>query len=249
MSSCLVRFPVLEYSTAVQLFTKDKSADIVRAFHLSEEDLVLPKEQLIFKATGWDVLRPPTQQASTTPPDRVTLKSFNRAQVARIYELTFRMKKSGTRNMGDMIDDLCPLDPRPAVAPHMADSRKRKLDQGSLEARVRELIGPETTTHKLYDVFSDNYACIDRMDKECYAYGKKAWVRHLHTDALYCMAWYLMDSCHAIWEEYTRESVYSQTHGNNAATAAVESLSSADYLINLTNEFLAKYPHEQKKEH
>ncbi len=242
--------PICDYSTAVHLFTRDKPAAIVRLCrNLSEEDLILPKEQLIFKATGWDVLRPANEQGSTIPLSRTTLKKFNRAQLARIYEITFRTKKSGSPSMERMIDDLCPEEETDTVTPDAADSRKRKLDQGALETRVKELIGPETTTHKLYDIFSDNYACIDRLDKEYYAYGKKAWVRHLHTDALYCMAWYVMDSCHAIWEEYVRESVYAQSSGNNAATAAVASLSSTDYLIELTNKFLSKYPCKEKKHH
>jgi hypothetical protein len=240
-------FPLLEYSTAVHLFQKEKPAAIIRAFHLSEADLTLPKEQLIFKATGWDVLRPETEQGSTTPLDRTTLKKFSRAQLVRTYELAFRKQKAGSRTMEEMIDDLCPPDPTPSPTSDATDNRKRKLDLAALEVHVKELLGPETTSHTLYDVFSDNYACIDRMDKEYYAYGHKAWVRHLHTDALYCIAWYLMDSCHTIYEEYIRENVYWKTRGNNAATAAVESLSSADYLISLTAEFLAKYPQKKKK--
>jgi hypothetical protein len=184
---------------------------------------------------------------STAPLDRATLKKFSRAQLVRIYELAFRKQKAGTRTMEEMIDDLCPPDPTPSNTSDTNNSRKRKLDLGALEARVKELLGPATTSHTLYDVFSDNYACIDRMDKEYYAYGHKAWVRHLHTDALYCIAWYLMDSCHAIYEEYRRENVYWQTGGNNAATAEVVSHSSADYLINLTTQFLAKYPHRKNK--
>lgn len=39
----------------------------------------------------------------------------------------------------------------------------------TLEARIEELIGPDTATHKLYDIFSDNFSCIDQMDKEFYA--------------------------------------------------------------------------------
>lgn len=58
-----------------------------------------------------------------------------------------------------------------------------------------------------------------------------------------------MNTCHSIYEEYRRESVQAQTGGNNAAIANVQPLSSTDYLIELTNDFLVKYPHEQKKEH
>lgn len=125
-----------------------------------------------------------------------------------------------------------------------ARSQKRKLDHAALEARVKELVGPDSSTHKLYDIFSDNFSCIDQMDKEFYAYGHKAWQRHLHSAAHYFVGWYLMNTYHSIYEEYRGESVHAQTGGNNAATAEVQPLSSTDYLIELVNEFLLKYPHE-----
>jgi len=242
-------FPKLSYKTAVQIFKADLPAAIVRAFKLSETDLTLSKEQLVFKATGWDVLRPVEQQGSSARLDRDTLKGFCRAQVARIYELTFHNTKSTGRSMSDMLDELCPPDTQPATSTPARTSQKRKLDHASLEARVKELVGPDTATHKLYDIFSDNFSCIDQMDKEFYAYGHKAWQRHLHSAALYSVGWYLMNTCHSIYEEYRRESVQAQTGGNNAAIAEVQPLSSTDYLIELVNEFLVKYPHHQKKEH
>jgi hypothetical protein len=241
--------PKLSYKTAVQIFKSDLPAAIVHAFKLNETDLTLPKEQLVFKATGWDVLRPVDQQGSSAPLDRDMLKGFSRAQVARIYELTFRNAKSSGISMTEMLDELFPPDTQPVVNAPAPTSRKRKLDHASLEARVKELVGPDTATHKLYDIFSDNFSCIDQMDKEFYAYGHKAWKRHLHSAALYSVAWYLMNSCHSIYEEYRRERVAARTGGNNAAIADVQPLSSTDYLIKLAEEFLVKYPQQQKKEH
>ena len=242
-------FPKLSYKTAVQIFKDDLPAAIVRAFKLSEADLNLSKEKLVWNATGWDVLRPVDQQGSSEPLDRDTLKGFCRAQIARIYENTFRNTRSKGCSVNSMIDELCPPDPRSTTSTASLSRQKRKLDHAALEARVKELIGPDSPTHKLYDIFSDNFSCIDQMDKEFYAYGHKGWLRHLHSAALYSIAWYLMNTCHSIYEEYRRESVQAQTGGNNAAIANVQPLSSTDYLIELTNDFLVKYPHEQKKEH
>jgi hypothetical protein len=189
------------------------------------------------------------QQGSSAALDHDVLKGFCRAQVARIYEKTFRTAKSTGLSMAAMMDELCPPDIQPATSTPARASQKRKLDHASLEARVKELIGPDTATHKLYDIFSDNFSCIDQMDKEFYAYGHKAWNRTLHSSALYSVGWYLMNTCHSIHEEYRRESVQGQTGGNNTATAEVRPLSSTDYLIELVNEFLVKYPQHEKKEH
>lgn len=182
-------FPKLSYKTAVQIFKDDLPAAIVRAFKLSEADLNLSKEKLVWNATGWDVLRPVDQQGSSEPLDRDTLKGFCRAQIARIYENTFRNTRSKGCSVNSMIDELCPPDPQSTTSTASLSRQKRKLNHAALEARVKELIGPDSPTHKLYDIFSDNFSCIDQMDKEFYAYGHKGWHCHftLRSSLLHCV--------------------------------------------------------------
>jgi hypothetical protein len=121
-------------------------------------------------------------------------------------------------------------------------SRKRKLVAASLTARADELQAPETTSHQVYDIFHDYYSCIDQMDKVFYAHGRLRYIHHPNVYALHCAAFYVMSSCHAIYEEYQRENVDARSKSNNAQVAATQAvLSITDYLIKLTQEFKVKY--------
>ncbi len=233
--------PKLSYKTALAIFENDTPASIIRAFSLSEDCLLLSLAQIVHKATGWDVLRPPHRQGDTTPLDRVTLEGFKRCQVAAIFEAKFKKLKARSYTVEEMVDELCPRDTSAHTMAVSQLSRKRKLAAASLTARADELQAPETTSHQVYDIFHDYYSCIDQMDKVFYAHGRLRYIHHPNVYALHCAAFYVMSSCHAIYEEYQRENVDARSKSNNAQVAATQALSITDYLIKLTQEFKVKY--------
>jgi hypothetical protein len=140
-----------------------------------------------------------------------------------------------------MIDELCPHDTSVHTTTEVQPQQKRKVIAASLEARADALQAPETATHQLYDIFHEYYACIDQMDKAFYAHGRLRYIHHSNVYALHCAAFYVMSSCHAIYEEYQRENVDACSKSNNAQVAATEALSITHYLIKLTQEFKLKY--------
>lgn len=240
--------PLLSYSTALKIFKDDSPASIVRAFNLPIDSVVLPKALLVHRALRWDVLQPATDQGSTAPLSREVLQSFARCQVEEIFKLKFPKIKTRSLSVEMMIEELCPSDNRPLRPESLSAKKKHKLDDAALQARLKQAQGTQTEDHRIYDVFHEFYSCIDQMDKEFYAHGRLRWTHGANANAVQCAAFYLLSTCHSIFEEYHREHIHAQTKGNNMEVLSTPALSITDYLITLVTSFKQKYPHPYKME-
>jgi hypothetical protein len=230
--------PIISYKTALSLFQNDKPGSIVSFLGLPTTSLTQNKPALVHQITGWDVLREPSRQGDTSPLTKERLNKFSADQVAAIYHLTFRRNPPSSATKGDMIAALCPDDDR-HEARHIS---KRRLDRQTLEARRVTLQGQQSTDHRIYDIFHKYYACIDQMDREFYQGGLVRHQHHANRFGLSVILFYLMSTCHSIFEEYKCSKLHAQSGGNNAQARAYESISYADYVLAVTNQFKAAHP-------
>ncbi len=60
--------------------------------------------------------------------------------------------------------------------------------------------------------------------------------------SLQCAAFYLLATCHAIYEEYHLENVHAQSGGNNFKVAQADATSITDYLLSVTLAFKSTHP-------
>jgi hypothetical protein len=225
--------PPLSYKTALSFFLNEKAGSLVSAFHLPTSCLSLSKPTLVHQITGWDVLREPSKQGNSEPMTKERLEKFRAEQVTAIYSQTLRHKPSSSATKADMIAALCP-DDNQHEARHIS---KRRLDRQTLEARLQALQGPQSGDHRIYDIFHRYYACIDQMDREYYKSGLVRYQHHVNVHGLCVVAYYLMLSCHSIFEELRYSKVHAQSGGNNALTRDVPSVSYADFVLAVTHQF------------
>jgi hypothetical protein len=230
--------PPLSYKTALSFFQNDKSGNLVHAFHLPPTCLSLSKAALVHQITNWDVLREPSKQGSTDPITNDRLSKFSMKQVTAIYHQTFHRKPPSSATKASMVAALCPTDI--AEAPrHMS---KRRLDLQALEARLKTLQGQQSTEHRIYDIFHRYYACIDQMDREYYQFGLVRYLHGVNRFGLSVVLYYVMSSCHSIFEELKRSKVHAQSGGNNALTCAVPAMNYAEFVLNVTQQFKLAHP-------
>jgi hypothetical protein len=94
------------YETALALNRNESSATLVKLFERPAEDAQMAREQLIFKITGWDVLRQRDKQESAEPLSYEAASKWPRETLARFYEERLNKKSSKKMTMQNMLHEL-----------------------------------------------------------------------------------------------------------------------------------------------
>lgn len=205
--------PALSYETAISLFMYDKPASIVCTYRLPAEAIAWKKERIVHKATGWDVLRPESDQSANFKITREWLTKIQKERVAAIFRSKYRGNSEKKYKKAEMIKWLCPQDNEPEVVEKSRGTQQR-IDTAHLTAQLKELQGDATTSHIVYDLFHEYHGCVDEMDKDFYEHQRVRYIRGATHSGLCYISAYLLATCIAISDELACVKVYDNSNRN-----------------------------------
>ena len=123
------------YQTAAYLFSKETVSTLVQLFRLPPEWLQKTKQEIIFKGTGWHILRSEASQGNSEVLTYAPASEMNRAQLVAVHQRHLKLKRPSKKNMDDLLSDLFPDEAREhdeaAVAEREGTRRKRTREKGA----------------------------------------------------------------------------------------------------------------------
>jgi hypothetical protein len=140
----LPRQHVCAYETAQALLANESIESLVKMFPGVPNGLKLRPEQLIFEATGWDVLRPPDAQGSSNPLTLLVAQKWKKYQLVGFAKQKLGAAAVKRKNKHELLELLFP-DEMPedgAAAPSGAALQPRKRARKAVQdlAGVRERV-------------------------------------------------------------------------------------------------------------
>jgi hypothetical protein len=240
----LLRAPTISYALAVVIFCKATKEELLSFFDLPDTAAALTKAQMVLNLTQWNVLRPPDHQHDDTPLTYEILKSFDTQRVAAIFEQTKSKLKTRVKTKEQMLEYLCP-EQETHQTPQRSARQQKKFDSVQTNARRAEVRGPHTLTHRVYDLFHTYHASIDDMDKDFYDHCHMRYLHGAKHAALSHIAYYVLATCYAISDEYTREHLHIQSKQNNHVVYSHTAPKMYRFTCDLVHEYVRRnpYPH------
>jgi len=114
-------------------------------FDLDQALLQKAKKDIVYAATGWDVLRPADEQGSTEALSFEVSKGLNRAALLAVHQQAFRLPRQATKKtMKEMLNDLFPKEAREADQA-VTKKKAEKRRQDVMELRALRETGARST--------------------------------------------------------------------------------------------------------
>ncbi len=203
------------YKSALALYQNERAATLVDLFRLPETWKLKTNADIIFEATGWDVLRAEDKQGESAPLSWELCESLTRKQVLDIYTAKFKPKRlaqntSKKKLMQLMFPHHTDIEPVPKAA-------KRKHEVSDLGALRVELRGESTSSHSVYDTWHLDNTDIDRMDQDYAMFYCTSGHYRAEKQGLESIIFFMMMSVRALWEEHHCQVIFDQSGGKRSA--------------------------------
>jgi hypothetical protein len=124
------------WKNAVLLYQQNSTDELVQLFNLEPHWLQEKKSKIVYRATGWDILRPANKQDSLEPLTFADAAKLCKAALLEVHQTSLRLKQPATKKSKDeLLVDIFPHD-RPLSAPATQKSKGQQRQQQvqSLEA-------------------------------------------------------------------------------------------------------------------
>lgn len=231
----------ISYESAAVLFAKESPASLASLLHLTGPDAQESKAAMIFKATGWDPLRPLSAQGAPGPLTYAKAKELKKAQLVPVYKARFPRSKNSSITKANMLAALFPDEAREAE--HASEEREEAARRKRTRAQLNDLDGyrdqvcifriilytacdllkpqqirgahtPEGATHKLFD---QHFNGVDRMNQDYHMFFQLRGFHNVNCWALHAAVFYFFATCRGLCEESVHISKYAHTHGAKSA--------------------------------
>ncbi len=207
------------WASADALFKNETAARLCDLFHLDDNWLTKQPKDIIFHATGWDVMRPPNNQDQSTLLDRDACKKLKVRQLRPIFMQHTKLRRlpkniSKPKMLSVIFGD------ESEVEENETKTAKRKREVADLGHLRDEVRGPAEEGRSVYDVWHKNWNDVDRINEDYHAYYYSPGHRTATKQGLESVVFVMLMNVRAFYEEHLCARAFHKSRRKSAVPFA-----------------------------